>query len=133
MRIFCDTSVLIRYWTGDDPPRALAAAALLERDDVEPVISSGVLIEAVHALRTRYRLTDLQAGPLLISFLTRENVRLSDADKAIAVEALRWSSDASSRRIPDALLAAAAERSGCEAIATFDEKFRSPSVPIRLL
>ncbi len=31
------------------------------------------------------------------------------------------------------LPAAAAERAGCEAIATFDERFRSPSVPVRLL
>jgi len=49
------------------------------------------------------------------------------------VEALRWSMDSSARRIPDAILSAAAEHAGCEAIATFDQKFASPTVPVRLL
>jgi len=131
--VFCDTSVLIRYWSADDPPRAIAAADLLERDDVELVISTGVIIEAIHALRTEHDVPNPEAGNLLIDFLTRDNVRLLDADQALTVEALRWSMDSSARRIPDAILAAAAEHAGCEAIATFDQKFASPTVPVRLL
>jgi predicted nucleic acid-binding protein len=70
---------------------------------------------------------------LLITFLTRENVELLDADRAATVAALRWSLRASARRIPDAIIAAAAERAGCDMIATFDESFASPTVPARLL
>lgn len=131
--VFCDTSVLIRYWLADDPPRAVAAADLIERDDVELVVSTGVIIEAIHALRTEHDIPNPAAGSLLIDFLTRDNVRLLDADQALTVEALRWSIDASARRIPDAILAAAAEYAGCEAIATFDQKFASPTIPVRLL
>ncbi len=72
-------------------------------------------------------------GQFLIEFLAQENVDLIDADKAVTVEALRWTLDVSARRIPDALIAAAAERAGCTAIATFDQSFASPSVPVRLL
>ena len=131
--VFCDTSVLIRYWAGDDPARAVAAADLLEREDVELVISTGVILEAIHALRIEHDVPNPEAGSLLIDFLTRANVRLLDADQALTVEALRWSMDSSARRIPDAILAAAAEHAGCEAIATFDQKFASPTIPVRLL
>jgi predicted nucleic acid-binding protein len=131
--VFCDTSVLIRYWTEDDPPRALAAAELLDRDDVVLVISTGVLIEAIHALRVAHDVANPVAADLLVEFVTRANVRLVDADGAAVVEALRWSAGNSARRIPDALLAAAAEHAGCGAIVTFDEKFASPTVAVRLL
>lgn len=123
----------MRYWAGDDPPRAVAAAQLIERDDVELVISTAVLIEAVHALRTSHAVPNPAAATLLIDFLTRGNVRLADADAPLVVEALRWTTDRSARRIPDAILGAAAEHAGCDAIATFDEKLAAPSVPVRLL
>jgi predicted nucleic acid-binding protein len=58
---------------------------------------------------------------------------LTDADAPLVVEALRWTMDRSARRIPDAILGAAAEHAGCEVIATFDEKLASPSVPVRML
>ena len=97
------------------------------------MISTGVIIEAIHALRIEHDVPNPDAGSLLIDFLTRDNVRLLDADQALTVEALRWSMDSWARRIPDAILAAAAEHAGCEAIATFDQKFASPTVPVRLL
>jgi predicted nucleic acid-binding protein len=132
-RVFCDTSVLIRYWAADDPPRALAAAELMERDDVEVVISTAVLLEAIHALRTAYDVPNPAAATLLIDFLSRANVRLADADAPLVIEALRWTMDRSARRIPDAILGAAAEHADCDAIATFDAKLASPSVPVRML
>lgn len=130
--VFCDSSVLLRYWTGDDPPRALAAARIVESER-ELVVSTGVILETVHTLRRDYRVANPELGRLLIGFLTRANVRLADADKPAAVEGLRWTLDRSARRIPDALIAAAAECAGCAAIATFDESFSSPSVPVQLL
>lgn len=36
-------------------------------------------------------------------------------------------------QITDAIIAAAAESARCDVIATFDESFRSPSVPVRLI
>ncbi len=132
-RAFCDTSVLIRYWADDDPPRALSAARLIDADDRQLVVSTVVLLETVHTLRTVYRLPNPDIAELLIGFLTRGNVELADADKEFAVESLRWSKDSSARRIPDGLIAAAALRAECDHIYSFDQAFRSPSVPVRLL
>ena len=49
------------------------------------------------------------------------------------VAAIERTLEHSERRIPDAILAAAAEQAGCAWIATFDESFVSPSVPSRLI
>jgi predicted nucleic-acid-binding protein len=50
-RIFCDTSVLMRYFVGDDAARGFAAAALIESSALL-FVSTGVLIELIHGLRT---------------------------------------------------------------------------------
>jgi predicted nucleic acid-binding protein len=131
-RVFCDTSVLVRYFAEDDIPRAAAAAQLIESDSLL-VVSTGVLIELVHALRTQYGIPNPHLARLIGAFLLRSNVELSDADVNSVVTALQWSTRVSARRIPDAIVAAAAERAGCEVIVSFDEKFASPSVPVRLL
>lgn len=131
-RIFCDTSVLVRYFADDDPPRALAAAQLFD-GDATVVTSTTALLELIHVLRTEYEVTNPALGEGLIAFLTREGVELVDADQATTVAAIRWSLRSSARRIPDAIIAAAAERARCDAIATFDERMQSPTVPVRLL
>jgi predicted nucleic acid-binding protein len=131
-RIFLDTSVLIRYFAEDDPPRALAAAALVDDAD-DLVISTGVLLETVHVLRTDYGVANPFLAQLLIQLLSRDNLRLADADATHVVQGLEWSLRASARRIPDAIIAAAARASGCDWIATFDEKFSSPTLPSRLI
>lgn len=131
-RVFCDTGVLVRYFAEDDPPRALAAARLIDSEN-DLVISTGVLIEVAHVLRTQHGKLNPAIAHALIEFLTHRRVELVDADKAQAVAGLRWTARVSARRIPDTLLAAAAERSGCDFIATFDEGLRSPLVPVRML
>lgn len=132
LRLFCDTGVLVRYFTGDDAPRALAAAELIDSDAVL-VISTAVLLETIHVLRADYGLSNPIIGQFLIELLMRQNVRLTDADQAETVAALRWSLRSSARRIPDAVIVAAAQRAACTHIVTFDEGFVSSTVPVRLL
>lgn len=131
-RLFCDTGVLVRYFADDDPPRALAAARLVD-GGATLVISTTSIIELVHVLRTEYGSRNPELGQTLIEFLSRERVELVDADQGATVAAIRWSMRMSARRIPDAIIAAAAEHARCDAIATFDERMESPTVPIRVL
>jgi len=70
---------------------------------------------------------------LLTGLLSRSNVVLSDADKSAVISAIYWTQGVSSRRIPDAILAAAAEQAHVDYLATFDEKFSAPSVAVRVL
>lgn len=131
-RVFCDSSVLVRYFAEDDPPRALAAARLID-SDATLVVSTAALLEVIHVMRGKHGSTNPDLGETLIGFLTRDGVELVDADQGATVAAIRWSLRASARRIPDAIIAAAAEHARCDAIATFDERMESPSVPVRLL
>jgi predicted nucleic acid-binding protein len=131
-RVFLDTSVLIRYLAEDDPPRAFVAASLIDGQSTI-VISTGVLLEALHVLRTAFGATNPALGEALISMLSKRNVELADADAGAVVSAISRTLRVSARRIPDAIVAAAAEQAGCGWIATFDEGFASPSVPSRLL
>jgi predicted nucleic acid-binding protein len=131
-RVFCDASVLIRYFVEDDPPRAFAAAALID-SDTTLIVSTVVLIEVVHVLRTAREVQNPELVAGLIRFLDRDNVELIDVDRNGVIEALHWSSGRPARRIPDALIAAAAARARCDWIAAFDRDFRSPTVPVRLI
>lgn len=132
MSVFCDTSVLIRYFAEDDVPRALAAANLID-SDTQLVVSTGVILETVHVLRTQFAFDNPSLANLLVRFLSRTNVAISDADKGGVIGALYWTQAASARRIADAIVVSAAQRAGVESIATFDEKMTSPSVPVRML
>jgi len=131
-RVFADTSVLIRYFADDDPVRAIAAASLIDADDTI-VVSTTSLLELVHVLRGDYRLQNPALAECLVAFLSRSNVELADADQAAAIAGIRWTLRVSARRIPDALIAAAAEHAGCDWIATFDERMASPTVPVRTI
>jgi predicted nucleic acid-binding protein len=131
-RVFLDTSVLIRYFAADDPARALAAASLIDGDQTV-VVSTGSILETLHVMRTDYGATNPLLGRGLVRFLSKHNVILADADATSVVAGIERTLQLSERRIPDAILAAAAEQSGCAWIATFDEKFASPSVPSRLI
>jgi predicted nucleic acid-binding protein len=132
LRVFCDSSVLIRYFVGDDPPRSLAAARLVDGDGTL-VVSTAVILEVVYALRTSYGFANPEVARGLIRFLNQPSVELADADRATMIAALQWSERAFARRIPDAVIAAAAERAGCDLIATLDASFRSPHVPVRMI
>jgi predicted nucleic acid-binding protein len=131
-RVFLDTSVLLRYLAEDDLPRATAAARLIDEEAVI-VLSTGVILEAVHVLRTHLGVKNPSLGQGLIRLLSRHNVFLADADAGAVVAGIERTLSRSERRIPDAILAAAAEQADCDWIATFDEAFTSPTVPSRLI
>ena len=129
---FCDTSVLIRYFAEDDVPRALAAAELIDSERVL-LVSTVVLLETIHVLRTEFQFDNPGLAQLLVRFLTRSNVRVNDADKSALIAGLFAAQRTSARRIADAIVVAAAEQSDVEFIATFDEKMTSQLVPVRML
>ena len=68
--------------------------------------------ETVHALRTTAARQSPELALGLISFLSRANVELVDADRGHVVAGLRWTLESSARRIPDAILAATVDDVG---------------------
>jgi hypothetical protein len=81
---------------------------------------------------TRYGIQSPALVEGLLAFLLRTNVEVADADRDLLIAALRWTTRGSARRIPDAILAAAAERASCDWIATFDRFFHLADRPIEV-
>ena len=71
--IYVDTSVVVRYLTGDDPERSPAAAAVIETDDPRAVSVISIL-EAAHVLRTGYGYERRNIAEALIGLTERRNV-----------------------------------------------------------
>ena len=111
---------------------ALAAAILVD-SETTLVVSTGVILEVLHVLRTQYRYENPLLGDLLVRFLTRSNVEVADADRRGVVSAIASTRGVSARRIPDVLHAEAAAHARCDALVTFDQGMRPGVIPVQLL
>jgi len=120
--IYVDTSVVVRYLTGDDPERSPAAAAVIETDDprAASVIS---ILEAAHVLRPGYGYERRNIAEALSGLTERRNIVVPEVLKE---HVLRWLDewrDGGADSIGDALIAASMSAQAAEAIVTFDRGF----------
>ena len=120
--IYVDTSIVIRYLTGDDPERSPAAAAVIETED-ERAISIVSILEAAHVLCSAYGYERRNIANALIGLLERRNLIVPEYLKD---HVLRWLDawrDGGADSIGDALIAASMSAHSAEAIVTFDRGF----------
>jgi len=84
MARFLDTNVLLRYFTNDDPVKARAAFALLqrvERGEERVIVSPIVVFEVVFTLGRGYKMPKEEIRRLFWRILALRDVQL--ADKAL--------------------------------------------------
>ncbi|MDR0945780.1 MAG: type II toxin-antitoxin system VapC family toxin [Bifidobacteriaceae bacterium] len=115
-----DTNVLARFIVRDDQAQAAAATKLLEaRTKTDPALVPLVtLVELWWVLTKHYDFPKAQVADLVDKMLATEGLQLSEPDVVRgAVEKVRSGAD-----FADAVIAALAMRSGCDAVATFDRK-----------
>ena len=120
--IYVDTSIVVRYLTGDDPERSPAAAAVIETEDVRAV-SVVTLLEAAHVLRTAYGHDRRNIAQALIELVERGNIAIPEFPKG---HVLRWLDawrDGTAGSVGDALVAASMSANAADAIVTFDRGF----------
>jgi predicted nucleic acid-binding protein len=120
--IYVDTSVIVRYLTGDDPVRSPAAAATIETRAARS-ISMVSILEAAHVLRWEYRHERRNIAAALIELISRRNIVVAECLKD---HVLRWLAawrDGTAESIGDALIAASMSAHGATAIITFDRGF----------
>jgi len=120
--MYVDTSVIVRYLTGDDPARSRAAAIVIETRALRAV-SIISLLEAAHVLRWDYQHERPHSASALIDLVARRNVVVPEFLKD---HVLRWLGawrDGSADSIGDALIAASMSSTRADAIATFDRRF----------
>lgn len=120
--MYVDTSVIVRYLTGDDPARSRAAAIVIETQAIR-AISVISLLEAAHVLRWDYKHECRNIAAALIDLVARRNIVVPEFLKE---HVLRWLGawrDGTADSIGDALIAASMSSTQAEAIATFDRRF----------
>jgi predicted nucleic-acid-binding protein len=116
-----DTNILVRFLVQDDPKQAEAARSLIARCSVrEPAfIGREVLIETVWILESAYGFTAAKVAPVILGLLEAEEIVVEAAEDAVvAVEAY----SVGMADFADHMIVAAARRSGCATLYTFDRK-----------
>lgn len=119
--VLIDTSVLVRYLTGDPPGTAVRARAIIDEGG-DVFLCDVVLLETAHVLRAVYGVPRTAIIDALVLFVRRANVRTVDHPKDIVAAALELCRPSGRVSIADALIWASAKAAGVPVI-TFDARF----------
>lgn len=129
MTALLDTSLLVRYLTGDPPGMAHQATAILDQVP-DLFITDVVLAETAYVLMSRYRIPRQVIVDQLIALLRKRNVAPLGLDKDLVIQALVLCRPSGRVAFADALVWAAAHSAGIATVYSFDIRF--PSVGIHV-
>lgn len=132
MTVFLDTSVVVRYITGDPPDQAEKALAIIESDRPLVVATVG-LAEIAFVLTSNYRVPRSRVVDAMIALLERPNVAVHDLTNSAAIEALSLCRPSRRVSFADALIWAAARTTLERRVITFDQRFPSRDLDLELL
>lgn len=128
MSTLLDTSVIVRYITGDSVLLSELSARIVDGDE-QLIVTDVVLAESWFVLTRVYELSRAAAIDQLISLLRKPNVATYPLDKALAIEALLLCRPSGRVSIADALLWATARMRG-EPVRTFDRRFPGDGIEL---
>ena len=116
-----DTSLIVRYLTGDPPHLADLSAQLID-GDTNLTITSVVLVESAYFLRSVYGVPRERVVDQLVALLRRANIGTFPMRKEQMIEALQLCRPSGRVSFGDAMTWAVARFTG-RAIFTLDERF----------
>lgn len=126
---FLDTSVIVRYLTGDPPAMADRAAAVIDTD--QPLILSELaLVETAYVLESFYKVQCETLVNTLIALVQRHNIQLLSTSKPLVLDALQLCRPSKRVSFTDALLWAQAREHGGAKLVTFDQRFPTDEIEI---
>jgi predicted nucleic acid-binding protein len=127
---FLDTSVVVRYLTGEPPIMAEEAARIIDGGD--PLIFTDVaLAETAFVLRSVYGLSRETIIDTLIDFVQKRNIEVFGLDKSVVVRGLSLCRPSGRVSVSDTLIWAAARSAGATVIYSFDRRFPSEGLELR--
>ena len=124
-----DTSVIVRYLTGD-PPRLAARAAKIIDSDQPLALTDVVIAETAYVLSTVYGVGRADIVEALVEFLQRANISTLHLDKDLAIQGLLLCRPSRRVSFADAMVWAAARSSSATAVFSFDERFPSDGLTV---
>ena len=125
---FIDSSVILRYLTGDDPRRARTAESIIESDDL--LVSCVILQEVAYALRRGYGVDRRTIIDTLSEFVQRENIDVVDVPKERLVVALAKARESARLSLGDAFILAQMQAARHDEIYSFDRRFRDEGITV---
>ena len=124
-----DTSVIVRYLTGDPPELAVRAAAVIDSGR-ELVLSEVALVDAAYVLTKVYEAPHDDAVTALESLVQLRNMRLVGLPKSLVLEALSLCRGSKRHSFADAILWATARHVTDSRVVTFDRRFPSQGLKL---
>lgn len=125
-----DTSMIVRYLTGDPPELAERAARIIDVED-KLQVTDGVLMETAYVLMSVYGVERLTVVDHLIALLQKENISAFGVDKGVALQALLMCRPSGRVSFADALLWAVAQTTDEKTVYTLDGRFPSDGIVVR--
>ena len=127
---FLDTSVIVRYLTGDHPELSKRAAEIIDAED-EIVITEVVIVETAYVLTRLYEVERQKAVDALIAFIQLPQLSVDGMKKSLVYEALLLCRPSHRVSFADAFIRAAARRRKETVIYSFDKRFPGDGMEIR--
>lgn len=126
-----DTSVVVRYLTGDPPEMAEHAKAILDRS-ADLVVTDVALAETAFVLTSVYRIPRERVVDSLVQLVQKPNLTIFGLDKDVVTNALLLCRPSGRISFSDALIWAAARSANVTTVFTFDERFPSDGLDLRV-
>ncbi len=126
---FLDTSMVVRYLTGDPPDLAERAAAVIDAED-DLTITDVVLAETAYVLTSVYRVPRGVVVDHLTALLQKANVTPYALDKGVVLQALLFCRPSGRVSFADAMVWAAARSAGSTVVYSLDERFPSDGLEV---
>lgn len=132
MTSLLDTSVVVRYVTGEPSALAAGTRTLIEDGDGVLTLLPVVLAETAFVLMSRYLMGRADVVDALSDLVSRENIEVEGLPADLVVEALTLVRPSGRVSFPDALVWAAARAAGRETVVySLDRRFPSADIDLR--
>ena len=127
---FLDTSIVVRYLTGDPPHLAEQAARIIDGED-ELKVTDVVVAETAYVLRSVYGVARSVTVDHLVALLQKQNVSTFGLDKSLVLHGLLLCRPSGRVSFADAMVWAAARSSKAKTVYSLDERFPGDGLEVR--
>jgi predicted nucleic acid-binding protein len=125
-----DTSIVVRYLTGDPPELAEKAAQIIDGEE-RLQVTDVVLAETAYVLTSVYGISRSVVVDHLIAFLQRENISPFALEKGVVLQALLLCKPSGRVSFADAMVWAAARSSESKVVYSLDERLPEDDLEVR--
>jgi predicted nucleic acid-binding protein len=126
-----DTSMLVRYLTGDPPDLAERAAQVIDREE-NLLVTDVVIAETAYVLTSVYKIPRETVVDHLILFVQKSNIQPFALDKDLLLQALLLCRPSGRVSFADALVWAAAQSTEAKVVYSLDDRFPRHGVEVRM-